>query len=462
MHPVRIPPGSSTPLSRFLSDRRFFTDLFRIAIPIALQNLVASSVNMLDTIMVGRLGAVELAAVGLGNQVFFLLLLLLFGIGSGSGVFTSQYWGARDQAGIRRTAGMALALGLSASLVFTAASLAAPRAILGLYSRDPAVLDAGAVYLRIAALSYPALAASFIFSMALRGVERVRLPLAATVISLSANAFLNWVLIFGTLGFPALGVRGAAIATVVSRWMEAAIVLVVTYAKKYPPAGSLRELTDWTRPYVRRFTGIVLPVVFNEAAWALGITFYNGIFARISTEAIAAFNIQSTISQLSMVLFMGTANASAVMLGKRIGEGNREGAYDWAGRFAVLGPVLGTAIGILLLPTIPALPILFRLEPGVLFQAGAMVCCLAAVFPIKVFNLHIVVGVCRSGGDTRFAAFFDIFGVWLVGVPLAALGAFAWNLSPWAVFLLLCMDEAAKFGLGLWRLRSRKWLRDVT
>jgi len=163
-----------------------------------------------------------------------------------------------------------------------------------------------------------------------------------------------------------------------------------------------------------------------------------------------------------MVLFMGTANASAVMLGKRIGEGNREGAYDWAGRFAVLGPVLGTAIGILLLPTIPALPILFRLEPGVLFQAGAMVCCLAAVFPIKVFNLHIVVGVCRSGGDTRFAAFFDIFGVWLVGVPLAALGAFAWNLSPWAVFLLLCMDEAAKFGLGLWRLRSRKWLRDVT
>ncbi len=437
-------------------------DLFRIAIPIALQNLVASSVNMLDTIMVGRLGAVELAAVGLGNQVFFLLLLLLFGIGSGSGVFTAQYWGARDQAGIRRTTGLALALGLSASLVFTAASLAAPRAILGLYSRDPAVLDAGASYLRIVAWSYPALAASFMFSMALRGVERVRLPLAATIISLSANAFLNWVLIFGTLGFPALGVRGAAIATIVSRWLEAGIVLAVTYTKKHPPAGSLRELTDWTRPYVSRFAGIVLPVVFNEVAWSLGITFYNGIFARISTEAIAAFNIQSTISQLSMVLFMGTANASAVMLGKRIGEGNREGAYDWAGRFAALGPVLGAAIGILLLPTVRALPLLFRLEPEVLRQAGAMVYCLAAVFPIKVFNLHIVVGVCRSGGDTKFAAFFDIFGVWIVGVPLAALGAFAWHLEPWIVFLLLGMDEAAKFGLGLWRLRSRKWLRNVT
>lgn len=437
-------------------------DLFRIAIPIALQNLVASSVNMLDTIMVGRLGAVELAAVGLGNQIFFLLLLLLFGIGSGSGVFTAQYWGARDQAGIRRTTGLALALGLSASLVFTAASLAAPRAILGLYSRDPAVLDAGASYLRIVAWSYPALSASFIFSMALRGVERVRLPLAATIISLSANAFLNWVLIFGTLGFPALGVRGAAIATIVSRWLEAGIVLAVTYSKKYPPAGSFRELTDWTRPYVSRFAGIVLPVVFNEAAWSLGITFYNGIFARMSTESIAAFNIQSTISQLSMVLFMGTANASAVMLGKRIGEGNREGAYDWAGRFAALGPVLGAAIGILLLPTVRALPLLFRLEPEVLRQAGAMVYCLAAVFPVKVFNLHIVVGVCRSGGDTRFAAFFDIFGVWLVGVPLAALGAFAWHLEPWVVFLLLCMDEAAKFGLGLWRLQSRKWLRNVT
>lgn len=449
-------------LTRFFSDSLFFANLFRIAIPIALQNLIASSVNMLDTIMVGRLGATELAAVGLGNQIYFLLLILLFGIGSGSGVFTAQYWGKSDIGGIRRTAGLALTLGLSASLVFMVISIAAPRFVLGLYSRDPAVLDLGAVYLRIAAWSYPALAASFIFSMALRGVERVRLPLVATLISLSTNVLLNWILIFGKLGFPALGVAGAAVATILSRYLEAGIVLAVTYAKAYPPAGSLRELTDWSRTYISRFTGIALPVILNEMAWSLGITFYNGIFARISTGAIAAFNIQNTFSQLAMVLFMGTANACAVMLGKRIGEGNREGAFDWARRFAILGPALGAAVGALLLPTVRFLPLLFRLEPEVLRQAEAMIFCLAAVFPIKVFNLHLVVGICRSGGDTRFGAFFDIFGVWGVGVPLAALGAFVWGLEPWVVFLLLNLDEAAKFGLGLWRLATRRWLRDVT
>lgn len=457
-----IPRGPSGALGRFLSDRRFFADLFRIAIPIALQNLVASSVNMLDTIMVGRLGAAELAAVGLGNQVYFLLLILIFGIGSGSGVFTAQYWGKQDLAGIRRTVGMALSLGLGAALVFLAPSAGAPRFILGLYSKDPAVLDLGASYLRVAAWSFPALAVSFVLSMALRGTEKVRLPLAATVLSLAANLVLNWVLIFGNLGFPALGVRGAAIATVVSRCLEAAIVLGVAYARRYPPAGSLRELTDWNAAFVGRFAGIALPVVLNEWMWALGVTFYNGIFARMSTGAIAAFNIQNTFLQLAMVLFMGTANASAVMIGKRIGEGNREGAYDWAGRFAVLAPALGTAVALLLVPSVLALPYLFRLEPDVLREARAMLFGLALFFPAKVFNLHIVIGICRSGGDTKFAAFYDIFGVWGVGVPLAALGAFVWNLEPWAVYLLLNLDEAAKLGLGLWRLRSRKWLRTVT
>ncbi|HSV56444.1 MAG TPA: MATE family efflux transporter, partial [Magnetospirillaceae bacterium] len=220
--------GSLLPLR---TDPRFFATLFRLALPIALQNLLASAVNLLDTVMVGSLGASELAAVGLGNQVYFLLLILVFGISSGSGVFTAQYWGRKDDAGIKRTAGMAMTLGLGASLAFLTVSFAVPRLVLGLYSRDPVVLGLGAAYLRIAAWSFPAMAVSFAFSVALRGVERVRLPLAATAVSLTANLVLNWILIFGRLGFPALGVAGAAWATVVSRWLEAAIVLGISYAR---------------------------------------------------------------------------------------------------------------------------------------------------------------------------------------------------------------------------------------
>ncbi|TFG83377.1 MAG: MATE family efflux transporter [Spirochaetales bacterium] len=417
---------------------------------------------MLDTVMVGRLGTAELAAVGLGNQVWFLLLLFIFGVSTGAGVFTSQYWGKRDMAGIRRCTGLSLTIGLSASLVFMVASMIFPKAILGLYTADPEVLELGARYLRLVAPSYPLAAASFVFAVALRGVERVRLPLVATTIALSANAFLNYVLIFGAFGFPRLGVAGAAIATVVSRAMEAGVTIIGAYAMKTPPAGRLAELLAWGGGFVPRFLRIASPVILNEVAWSMGITTYNAVFARVGTQAIAAYNVTATVSQLAMVFFLGSANAAAVMLGKRIGQGDRETAFAWARRFAILSPSLGLAMGLLLAPVSLVLPFLFPIGPEPLRQAGLMVIVLAAYFPFKVFNLHVVVGICRSGGDTRFGAFFDIAGVWGLGVPLAFVGAFVLHLESWQVFALLNVEELAKAFLGIWRLRSRKWLNDVT
>ncbi|HAP44658.1 MAG: MATE family efflux transporter [Spirochaetes bacterium GWD1_61_31] len=442
--------------------RHFFTDLLRIALPIALTNLVISSVNLVDTIMVGRLGATELAAVGLGNQVYFLLILMLFGVSTGAGVFVAQFWGKQDVAGIRKTVGLGLVLALAISAAFTAAALVLPRGILGLYSRDPAVIAAGADYLSIVAWSYIPAAVCFCFSIALRGVEQVRLPLVATVISLLTNVALNWVLIFGHFGFPALGVRGAAIATVIARALETVITLGASYLKRLPPAGSLRQFMAWRGAFAARYFKIAAPVVLNETAWALGMTVYNSIFARINTNAIAAYNVVDTVSRLAMVLFLGTANAAAVMLGKCIGEGDRPRAFAWATRFAWLAPLLGLGMSALLLPVPLLLPHLFSIDASALAQSARMILVLAAVFPFKVFNLHLIVGICRSGGDTRFGAFFDIFGVWGLGVPLALLGAFVLKLAPWQVYVLLNCEEVIKMFWGLWRLRSRRWLNDVT
>ena len=443
-------------------NKRFYSDLFRIALPIALQNLVVSGVNMLDTIMVGRLGTAELAAVGLANQIWFLLILMLFGVATGGGVFTAQYWGKNDIAGIRRTTGLSLVIGLGAGLVFMAGGMLLPKAILGFYSRDPEVISLGASYLRIVAPSYPLAAISFVFSISLRGVERVRLPLVATVVSLTVNAILNYVLIFGAFGAPAMGVDGAAIATVVSRIIEAAIIIIGAYAQKTAVAGSLREFTSWGSGFTSRFLRIAMPVIINEIAWSVGITTYNGIFARVGTGAIAAFNVTSTVNQLAMVFFMGTANAAAVMIGSRIGAGEVAVARNWARRFALLAPFYGLGISALLVPSTLILPLLFAMDPEPLRQASLMILVLAGVFPFKIFNLHVIVGICRSGGDTRFGAFFDIFGIWGIGVPLALLGAFILKLQPWQVFLLLNLEEPTKAILGVWRVLSDKWLNDVT
>jgi putative MATE family efflux protein len=443
-------------------DRRFYSDLIRIALPIAMQNMVVSSVNMLDTVMVGRLGAAELAAVGLGNQIWFLLMLFLFGTSSGSGVFTAQFWGKRDIPGVRKTTGLSMMLGMGMGFLFMALALALPRFLIGLYSKDAAVIELGARYLRRVAPSFPFAAASFAFSLALRGVERVRLPLVATVISLFANGLLNYILIFGTFGAPALGVAGAAYATVISRVIESAIIFIASYARKLAPAGSLRELTAWRGGFMPRYIVVVLPVVINEITWSLGITTYNAVMARIGTEAIAAYSVTNTVSQLAMVLFLGTANAAAIMIGNRIGAGDRDRAFAWARRFAIMAPVIGVAIGALLVPASLALPWLFAIGTEPLRQARLMLVALAIVFPFKVFNLHVIVGICRSGGDTRFGAFFDIFGIWAIGVPLAVIGAFVLRLEPWIVFAMLNSEEVAKFGFGLWRLVTKRWLNDVT
>ncbi len=444
------------------SGESFVPTLIQIAIPIALQNLVSSSVNMLDTVMVGQLGATPLAAVGLGNQIYFLLMLLLYGVSTGGGIFIAQYWGRRDLPGIRRTVGLCLTAGLVAGAFFTVAAVAAPRFLIGLYSRDAEVVRIGADYLRIAALSYLPTVASSILGFSMRSCEKVRLPLVASIVSLGMNAFLNWVLIFGEFGIPALGVVGAAWATVAARTAEALIMLIVPYVRRYPTAGRLRELVDWSGIWISRFVTVALPVVVNEVIWSLGITTYNAIFARSGTDAIAAYNVTSTVSQLSMVLFFGTASAASVMIGKKIGEGRHDLARDWARRFALLAPCLGIVFGLLLIPLRSLLPFVFRLDAPVLAQASAMLLVLGLTFPFRVFNFHLVVGICRAGGDTKFGLLFDLLGVWGIGVPLAALGAFVWGLPAWGIYLMCSVEEVAKSFVGLWRFLSRKWLRSVT
>lgn len=446
----------------FIPRGRFASDLLRIGLPIALQNLVSSSVNLLSTVMVGSLGATSLAAVGLGNQVYFLLMLFLFGVSTGGGIFTAQYWGKQDLAGVRRTVGFSLAIGLTAGLAFAVAAFAAPAFLIGLYSRDGAVIEAGARFLRISALGYLPFAASSVLGLSMRSVERLRLPLAATAISLGANILLSWILIFGKFGLPAMGIEGAAWASVISRALECALLASVAWGRRYPCVGTPREMTSWGGDWIRRFAAVALPVVLNEVTWSLGITFYSVIFARAGTGAVAAYNVTNTVSQLAMVLFFGTGNAAAVMIGKKIGEGDRATAYAYADRFALLAPAFGLLVGALIVPFRALLPFLFHLEPEVLSQASLMLLVLAGLYPFKVFNFHLIIGVCRSGGDTRFGMFYDLFGVWALALPLAALGAFVLRLPAWGIFLMTASDDVGKSFIGLWRLRSRRWLRDVT
>jgi putative MATE family efflux protein len=449
----------------------FYSTLFSIAIPITLQNLLQTFVSMLDTIMVGQLGSVEIAAVGLANQIFFVLNMILFGISSGGSVFIAQFWGKKDISGIRHTLGITLSLSFIVSIVFTAGAVFFPRSLIGLYSHDERVIELGAQYLRYVGLSYPLMAISLAYQIAFRSTGHVNLPMISTAVSFLVNAFGNWILIFGVnrqfsgmhLFIPALGVQGAAIATVIARIVELAITLGYSYRHHFEAAGPLHRLLSFNRNFIARFLKIAFPVIVNESLWGLGITMQNSIFSHASTDAIAAFNITGTISQLTWVFFIGVGNGAGIIIGKKIGEGHNNEARRYANRFAWFMPVMAVVIGILLFPLSLALPYLFKVvEPGIIRQGQLMLRILMCMYPENAFNMCYIVGICRSGGDTIYAAFNDIFWMWAIALPLGACAAFIWHCEPYQIYLFLQIEQILKLITGLLRLKSGKWLHNVT
>lgn len=438
-----------------------FKSLFVIALPIILQNLMQSTVNMLDTLMVGQLGSVEIAAVGLGNQIYMLLNMVLFGISSGGAIFIAQFWGKKENSGIWKMEGVMFSFSMVIALIFTFASVFFPKFLIGLYSKDFHVIEIGARYLRIVAFSFPFFAMSFAFSMALRSTEHVKLPMVATMISLVLNAILNYLLIFGIGFFPSLGIVGAAIATCISRIVECFILFIVAYSKKYEVASSVKNLFSFTFFEVRKFIKIAFPVIINEAIWGLGTSMHSLIMGRTSTEAISAFNITGTISQITWVFFIGVGNAAGIIIGKKIGEGNETEARKYANTLSWFMPVMAIFIGLLLIPISKFLPFMFNVEASILVQAKMMLMILMCCYPLNAFNMCWVVGICRAGGDTVFAAIIDVCFMWIIAIPLAACVAYFTNVQPYIIYICLLSEQIFKAIVGFYRIKSGKWLHNV-
>ncbi|MGE5552232.1 MAG: MATE family efflux transporter [Bacteroidota bacterium] len=444
-----------------LGDRHFCGKMLRIAMPIAAQNLIASSLTLVDTVFIAGLGPTAVAAVGLANQVFFLFNLFLFGVCSGASIFTAQFWGDRDVPNIRRVLGICLLSGTAAALFFFVLALFFPGPVLRIYTRDGAVIAAGSRFLRIIAWSYVLTAVTFSYSFALRAVGRPVYPMIVSFLAFGLNTILNYLLIYGRAGLPRMGVAGSAAATLTARTVEVLATLGLVYGRRLVPAARLGELLSFSRSFVRCFYRTTLPVICNESLWALGVTMFAVVYGRMGTEVIAAFNIYSTVEKLAMVLFFGLAQACAVMVGERIGAGEEGTAFRYARRFAVLGPVLGVFIGAATLAAGPAALGLFRVTGAVTALARLFMTVFALTIPIRIFNLINIVGIMRSGGDTRFSLFIDTAGLWLVAVPLSFLAGLVWRLAPIWVFALAALDEVIKFVVGIWRLVSGRWIHNL-
>jgi putative MATE family efflux protein len=441
---------------------RFVRSVLRLALPYAAQQLFYSVLSLVEVWMLGQLGETAVAAAGLAKQVYFVFTLFLFGLSSGSAIFTAQFWGQQDLRGIHRVLGICLLLSLAVSLLFSLPAVASPRAVLSIYSQDPAVVALGSEYLWIVGLSFVATGIVFAYSAVLRSTGNVRLPMAVGVFSLGVNTLLSYLLIFGFFGLPPLGVRGMAIATCFSRYLECVLLLVATYARHTPAAARFAQMHFFDGSFLKGFFKTSLPVVLTEVLWSLGITTYNLVYARIGTESIAAFSICSTIEGMAFVPFLGLANACAILIGNKIGAREEGKAMDYARRFIVIGAVGAVLTGVATFLIRDVALSFYRISPMTLEYARNILVVLALFQWVKMSNLTILIGIIRSGGDTGVGFLIDAGSMWVVGVPLALAGAFLLHLPVYWVVAMVMADEVTKLCVGLPRVLSRKWIHQVT
>lgn len=446
----------------FKQNAAFYKDLWIIALPIALQQLVTSSLNMVDTLMVGKVGVDAVAAVGVSNQYYFLLNMVMFGIYSGGMVYFAQFWGKKDIRNIHRLLGFTLVLGIGLAAIFTGLALWIPEQIISIFTQDIAVQELGAKYLRIACLSYPFMILSFGFSMGLRAVEKPKFSMIASVIALMLNTILNLVLIFGLFGFPQLGVIGAAIATLVSRIVEFILVIGFAYLKTETMNPKLSVLLAFDRELINKLIVTSLPVVINECFWGLGTTAYMVIYGMINVESISIMNIVNSIFNIFFIAAIGVGNASTVMLGKKLGAGEKEKSYQDAILFLKVGIILGIISGLLLVMCIPVMLQLYKdFEPSTLTLMSQVLMIFAVGLTFRFINIINIVGVFRAGGDTKYAMILELGVLWTVGVLGAFIAVKFFHAPLLIVASIIQLEEVVKVFLGMFRVRSKKWINQL-
>ena len=445
-----------------LWDKKFLLTLVTLMVPMILQNLLTLGTQMMDSIMLGQLGQNELSASSLANQPFFIFNLLIFGMASGSSVLNAQFWGKRDIRSIKIIISICLKVAFTVSILLAAVVMLFPRAVMAVYTNDQAVIELGAQYLQVIGWCYIFHGIASTLLTSIRSVGIVRVAVVDSVFALVCNTSLNYILIFGKLGFPALGVRGAAIATVITRIGEVAIVLTyllfIDKKLKFRP----RDLAAFEMGLLKNYLKNGLPVAFNEVFWSIGVSIQSMILGRLGADAVSASQMSSIVQQFATVFIFGVANAAAIIIGNDIGAGRMEEAKSRIRAFRWIAVWVGLfAAGVILVLSRPVVG--FYNVPEETKELALQMLRMLSVIVLFVSQTGIgVVGLLRGGGDPRFGVFVDLCGLWLFAVPAALLAAFVFHAPVLAVYLCSKLDEPVKLVMLTWRMRNDRWIKDVT
>ncbi len=442
--------------------RVFYKSVLALVLPMAVQNLINVGISSLDVIMLGKVGETVLSASSLANQIQFIMTMIFFGVTSGACVLTAQYWGKGDRRTIEKVMGIALRISLTTGILFTLAVLFFPAPLMSLFTNEPDVIAEGVKYLQIVGYSYLFMSITMVYLNIMRSVEKVIISTVVYSVSLVTNGVLNAIFIFGLLGLPAMGISGAALATSIARLVELIIVLVYAYRPGQPVRLRFSDIFTRDPQLFRDFLRYSIPVTLNEMMWGGGVSMITAIIGHMGQSAVAANSVAQVTRQLATVVAFGIANATAIMIGKAIGEGSEDKAEDFGRRFVWLTVIAGVVGGIVVLIVSPIASSTLTLTGQAREYLTFMMFVMSYFVIGQAFNTTMVVGVFRAGGDTKFGLLEDTIAMWGISILVGFLGAFVFGWSVQAVYVVLLSDEIIKIPVNWWRYKTKIWLRNVT
>ncbi|MBC6003543.1 MATE family efflux transporter [Paeniclostridium sp. NSJ-45] len=443
-------------------DSSFYKSIFSISLPIATQNLITFAISMVDTIMLGRLGEISLSASAIGNNIFFILAVIIFGVGSASSVMGAQYFGKKDIKSIHKIMAIMYRICLLLAIFFTFISFFFSKQLISIFTDDKLVIVEGATYLRIISLGYILYALTSCTITILRSVKTIKISLLVYSVALVVNIFLNWVLIFGNLGFPSLGVAGAAIATVLSRCSEILVILIFMSKFESKIKFKFKHLKLLDKVMFKDFIKVSTPIILNEFFWAIGSSMICIIVARMGTNVVAANSINNVVNQFATLFIHGLSSASSVIIGNTVGEGDKKKVMEYANTICILSIFMGILAGLTIYFLRPIAVNLYNISDDTKAIACEIMIATSIVSIFRALSANILMGILRGGGDNRFVFLLEMSFLWFIAIPLGFIAAFVLKLPIVLVFLIIRSDEILKSFIGAFRVARGKWIHDVT
>ena len=439
----------------------FFKAVCTLAIPVALQSMLQSSFSMVDQIMIGQLGEINVAGVGLAGKFASIYSVVISAIGAVAGIMIAQYLGQKNRSEVRRSFFTNLLLGTGIAGMFMVICTLFPNQIMGAYTRDVQTRQAAAEYLMLISGTFVPMAGATLLSTLFRCLEKPRLPLYASILSALLNTSLNYIMIFGKLGISPMGVRGAAFATVISQCANFLLMLLMLSKNGFLLKSNEGEPTATLRMNWGQYWSMLLPLLVCEVVWSLGENVYATIYGHMSTDASAAMTLTNPIQGLVIGALCGLSQAASVIIGKHLGSGENEEAYWSAKKLMLYGAIGSALLSVIVMIASKAYVGIYQVDNAVKTMTMQILFAYAIVVPFKVLNMILGGGIIRSGGRTKYVMFIDMVGTWCFGVPLGLLSAFVWKLSIPYVYFLLSLEECIRFGISLIVFHRRKWMNQL-